>query len=177
MQKWTMIGIRVPHDSDIPARLKEASKKTRLSYGELIDQWLKATNLPPPGQLSLFSDQQHTKTDDQAQAIDDLQKRLSEQAEVMAALQEMIVGLSKQSQIQPEKELQPKQERVKEPREADVKNKNYAEAMTRALELRAEGKSLQEIADVLNAEGFSNKSGRGGWFKKSVSAALKQINQ
>ena len=38
MPKWKMIGIRVPEESDLSARVKEMSEKTRLSYCELLEK-------------------------------------------------------------------------------------------------------------------------------------------
>ena len=47
MAKWKMIGIRVPEESDLPARLKEMSEKTRLSYCELLEKLLTQAELSP----------------------------------------------------------------------------------------------------------------------------------
>ena len=53
MSKWKMIGIRVPEESDLPARLKEMSEKTRLSYCELLEKFITQAelnhNTPEPG--------------------------------------------------------------------------------------------------------------------------------
>ena len=45
MAKWKMIGIRVPEESSLPARLKEMSEKTRLSYCELLEKLITQAEL------------------------------------------------------------------------------------------------------------------------------------
>ena len=45
MAKWKMIGIRVPEESDLPAKLKEISEKARLSYYELLEKLIMQAEL------------------------------------------------------------------------------------------------------------------------------------
>jgi len=53
MAKWKMIGIRVPEESDLPARMKEISEKARMSYYELLEKLITQAefeiNTPAPG--------------------------------------------------------------------------------------------------------------------------------
>jgi len=50
---WQSIGIRVPHDSDLPNRLKKLSESSRLAYHELLEKFIARAEAEESEELNL----------------------------------------------------------------------------------------------------------------------------
>ena len=154
-KQWGMLGVRIPEGSDIPERLKARSFETRMSYYELIEQWLDRDEREKADAETSGTSQGETLS---------LETRLAEmQTAIVADVKSMVSSMLDERIPQAMKE-----------REAEAKKRapKAERPIDRIKELHAEGKSLREIADTLKKEGYPTTTEGGSWNYTSVKRML-----
>ena len=155
-----MIGIRVPHNSNLSDRLKRIGFRLRMSHGELLEKWVTeeesrkgALDPDDNGELraeiealslriKILEDRAEASAPDQTQAHQSPKKTLSRAK-----------GNTKKTSAPPEK----------------------SDATKRILELAAEGLTMRKIAERLTAEGIPTIKGGEKWNNSVVSRIIKRM--
>jgi hypothetical protein len=162
-----MLGVRVPAGSNVPDRLKARSLETRMSYYELIGQWLDRDEREKTAGVDTIGFSAAAAT--QPQGGTWVEERLAEWADTIEAKLTAVIDerLSQALKAQGVNEPQEHQElQAEEPDSAQQR------ALKRIEELIAEGMTTRKIAEVLNEEGIPTISGGKVWIQTFVKNLL-----
>ena len=191
MASGKFIMVRIPDNSDISERLKEASHRMRMPYHELLDKWLSEMGLPGKqvnthanqGQLPFFENEEKkpetfddVKHGSQNYALHDKQNELEKRVENLTALVEKLLE-SQTSQpgpaepVEPSKPIPaeaPESEKTTAPDPLDAAHVyNEASRVATIAYIKnlseIEKWSTRKIAEHLNEKGYSTFSGKGSW--------------
>ena len=179
-----MIGIRVPEENDLPARLKEMSEKTRLSYFELLEKLITKAELDTSTLMPDFEAKEiialqtlDEKISDLSMQIDDIGSRLKSLEK--AAAQEKDTNSSQTSEATPvthpafaQKASKSYSDEAEISETIKVESEENAATIAYIQHLSAEGLSLRKIAERLMAEGRPTISGSGVWHFGTVRKIL-----
>jgi hypothetical protein len=153
MAKSKIIAIRVPENSNLLARLKKVSDKTKLSYAEILEQAVTQAELETETSVS--------------KASTSLQSQIKELADRITALEN--------AGKQPEKKKAPSKlpTSTKAKRAAAAKTeRSYEKAEEYIYDLFRKGVNQFQIARKLNEEQWPTRTGQGKWYQATVKRIL-----
>ena len=183
MAKWKMIGIRVPEESDLPARLKGISEKTRLSYCELLEKLITQAELNPNTPEPGIEAKDIIALQALAEKFSDLRLQVHEIGARLKILEKNAnpekdnTNSYQASEASAAASLKRAQEtdgseQVSEIIEEKSESEGKAATITYIRRLSAEGLSLRKIAERLKSEAIPTLSGSGVWHHETVRKVL-----
>jgi DNA-binding transcriptional MerR regulator len=174
MPKWKMIGIRVPEGSDLPARFKEVSEKSRLSYCEFLEKFVTQAeaeiNTPPPN----FDTKDIISLQALVEKFSDLNLHVHEIEARLKALEQDTNQVKYTNALQAIEATDAAG--FEHTQEVGSSDSDYSEqeavTITYIRRLSAEGMSLRKIAERLKSEKIPTLSGSGVWHHGTVQKIL-----